>query len=245
MCGRFTNYMTWDDIANLYRLVPGTVPLNLRPQYNIAPGQPVLVIYNGIPGRPTGRTATFMIWGLVPSWSKGPDTRYSMINARAETINVKPAYKGAFRHRRCLIPANGFYEWRKLPDGSKQPYYISAEDGDILSFAGVWEDWLGPDGSEIDSFAIVTVPGKGMIRQVHDRMPVILPPDTHSAWLDPETQKREAMALLQSGTSEGITMKPVSTMVNATRNDHPGLIEETVLGEVQTRPAEPDLFDFS
>ena len=241
MCGRFTNFMTWDEIARLYRLVPVTVPLNIRPQYNIAPSQPVLVVYNGITGRPTGRTATFMIWGLVPSWSKGPDARYSMINARAETIDVK----GAFRHRRCLIPANGFYEWRRQPDGSKQPYYISAEDGAPLSFAGVWEDWLGPDGSEIDSFAIVTVPAKGTIKQVHDRMPVMLPPDMHASWLDPETPKREVMALLQSATSDDIRMQPVSTLVNATRNDHAGLIEEVAPREAPVTPKEPDLFDFS
>ena len=152
--------------------VTGPLP-NVPPRYNIAPTQDAPVVRQTKDA--DEREMDMLRWGLVPSWSQGPDSGYSMINARAETVATKPAFRSAFRFRRCLVPADGFYEWRKVA-GRKQPYRITVKDGEPFAFAGLWEHWTGPDGYVVQSFTIVVTEANELLRPIHDRMPVILDP---------------------------------------------------------------------
>jgi len=231
MCGRFGLLHTWEDMVESYRLV--TPPLNLPPRYNIAPSQPVLAVIagGGGSGAGGGNRATHFQWGLVPSWAKDPAIGAKMINARAETVADKPAFRAAFRRRRCLIPASGFYEWQSQPGngergGPKQPFWIAAADGGLLAFAGLWERWQGADGSELETCSIVTTEANAALRPIHHRMPVILAPADLEAWLDvgDETATAAAAALLRPAADAALTAWPVSRRVNNVRNDDAELI---------------------
>lgn len=162
-------------------------------------------------------------WGLVPSWSKGPDKRFSMINARAETVATKPAYRGPFRHHRCLIPADGFYEWHKEGQ-AKQPYYIHRKDNTPLYFAGLWDHWDDGEGDHIDSCSIITTTANTLMSAIHERMPVILPVGVFDDWLCSD-DSAYLQSLLKPDESTTLECYPVSTMVNNPRNDRAELLE--------------------
>lgn len=219
MCGRYAIKSPPEFLARLFG------PLSRLPSfpahYNAAPTQPLPIIRRDRKG---AREMTLARWGLVPSWSKGPDARFSMINARADTVAIKPAYRAAFRHRRCLVPASGFFEWQ-AGKGGKQAWYFTSADDTPFAFAGVWEDWLGADGSEIESFAIVVTDANDLVLPVHGRMPVILSPEEHARWLGEEdVPTRNVQALLKPFSVGKMTAWPVSRRVNSPTYDAPDIL---------------------
>jgi putative SOS response-associated peptidase YedK len=219
MCGRYVQYSPTDDIADLFG---AAIEIEgFAPRYNAAPMQWLPVIRR----RPSGeRVLQALRWGLLPSWAKDETIAARLINARAETLAEKPAFRAAYRARRCIVPADGFYEWAKRPDG-KQPYFIHAADGTLLAFAGLWERWTRPaDGEVIDSFTIVTTEANPRIRPLHDRMPVILEREVVDVWLDPKTDPARLSALLMPGAEERLAMHPVSRAVGNVRNEGQELI---------------------
>jgi len=212
MCGRFSLAV---DPAVLLELFPGLeVPGDYVARYNIAPTQNVLAVVNG----KHGVKMESLRWGLIPSWAKDMKMGASMINARAESLHEKPAFRSAYQRRRCLIPADGFYEWKKLDEKTKQPMRIHMKDGEPFAFAGLWEYWAPKDGEGVLSCTIVTTESNALLREVHDRMPVIVPPEEFERWLDPS---RDAADLLKPFPAERLAMYPVSRMVNSARIDVP------------------------
>lgn len=206
-------------IAGFYQLAIDWAGKNLPPRYNIAPTQDALVIRRH---PETGqRSADMLRWGLLPGWAKDASGGARMINARAETVADKPSFRAAFAKRRCLVPADGFYEWQTLPRGARQPWLIARADGDLFSFAGLWEGWRAPDGTIVRSFTIITTEANAGLRPIHERMPVILPPEVYTAWLDPATPADDALAMLRPAPDDLLTAYRVSTRVNNVRNDDP------------------------
>ncbi len=223
MCGRFIQYSDPQVYADQFGLEPDTwSAVGVVPRYNLAPGQPVLAVRIGTDGR---RRLDPLRWGLIPAWSLGPDNRFSMINARAETVAGKPAYRAAFRARRCLIPTEGFYEWQALP-GGKHPYLIHRTDRRPFAMAGLWEHWPGrADRPAIASCAIIVTAANAAIGAIHDRMPVILSAADWARWLDPGNRDGSTLRdLLRSAPPEDWTLTPVSRRVNSARIDDPDLI---------------------
>lgn len=219
MCGRFT--MTIDP-EHLQEAFPwAIIPNDLTPRFNIAPSQPVAVIPNNGDNR-----VSMYKWGLIPSWSKDPSIGDRMINARAETLAEKPSFRNAYRRRRCLILADGFYEWQQNPGmKTKQPVYIRLRDNHPFAFAGLWELWNSPDGSEIRSCTIITTQPNSLLEPIHNRMPVILHQDNYSLWLSSEDQLPSALNnLLVPYPSSEMTAYPVSKMVNRPEVDSADLI---------------------
>lgn len=219
MCGRFALTV---DPANLQDAFPEfTFPGQLAPRFNIAPTQPVLVIPNDGTGR-----ADFFVWGLIPSWAKDPSIGARMINARAETLAEKPSFRSAYRYRRCLILADGLFEWQaQVGSKAKVPHYIRLKSGRPFAFAGLWEDWHAPDGSQVKSATIITTQPNELIARLHNRMPVILPPDTYARWLEPAPrQPADLQGLLAPYPAEAMSAYPVSTLVNSPANDRPECI---------------------
>jgi putative SOS response-associated peptidase YedK len=179
MCGRFTLVADPNDLREAFPWV--NIPDGINPRYNVAPSQPVAVIPNDGKNR-----LDFFTWGLIPSWAKDPAIGNRMINARAETLIEKPSFRTAFRRRRCLIPADGFFEWKVEPGRkTKTPMYIRLKSGKPFALAGLWERWDSPDGSTIFSCTIITTQPNELMQVIHNRMPVILPPQAYSLWLDP------------------------------------------------------------
>jgi putative SOS response-associated peptidase YedK len=232
MCGRFSLTTPTEGLRALFGF--DELP-NLPPRYNIAPTQDVAgVKLAGDDGKPS---FTLFRWGLIPSWAKDPSIASRLINARAETIAEKPAFRAAFRRRRCLIPADGFYEWEKRPDGGKQPWRVTLEGGVPFAFAGLWEDWLGADGSEVETCTIVTTDAAPGIAKIHHRMPVILDPADHDGWL--RGTPDDAAALLHPFRGTLVSYR-VSTRVNSVRNDDETLLEPAAAPE-QPENAQLDL----
>jgi putative SOS response-associated peptidase YedK len=195
----------------------------IEPRYNIAPSQKAPVIRPSRDG--SAGEFVFLRWGLIPSWAKDPKIGYKMINARAETLSEKPAFRVAFKKRRCLIPANGFYEWKREWDG-KRPYFIGRKDGGLFAFAGLWERWKGPDEEMIESCVIVTAKANATVAPLHDRMPVIVPPEAYRLWMDTERYGSDEVArLLVPAPEDLLNAYPVSRRVNNPENDDKGLIE--------------------
>jgi putative SOS response-associated peptidase YedK len=218
MCGRFTLTTPMPVLAELF-LFPEAAPQ--PPRYNIAPTQAVATVRAADPNH---RELALCRWGLIPSWANDPAIGNRLINARSETAAEKPAFRSAFRHRRCLILADGFYEWQKT-GGRKQPFYIKMKDGQPFAFAGLWERWEG-GGEPVDTCTILTTEANELVRPVHDRMPVILAPEDYGRWLDPETKKPELLEpLLQPFAADAMTAYPVSPVVNTPRNDSARCIE--------------------
>jgi putative SOS response-associated peptidase YedK len=219
MCGRFDLHTS---VHEFVRLLQAALLYDPAPSYNIAPTQQVAVLRVN---RDDQRELVAMRWGLVPSWSKGPDNRYSMINARAETLPSKPAYRGPFKSRRCLIPADGFFEWQRGPAG-KRPYYIGVGGQQPFAMAGLWEAWTGSNGDRIESCTIITTEANSLIAGIHHRMPVILEPQNYDQWLDhSQQQNNAARALLEPFPVEPMFAHPVSVRVNNAANNEPACIE--------------------
>jgi putative SOS response-associated peptidase YedK len=219
MCGRFTLTADPEELRQAFPWL--NVPDNLQPRYNIAPTQPVAVVPND--GK---NQLDYYVWGLIPSWAKDPEIGNRLINARAETLAEKPSFRSAFKRRRCLILADGFYEWRQSPvQRVKVPTYIQVDSGKPFAFAGLWENWHSSDGSEILSCTIITTQPNALMQEIHNRMPVILPESAYSLWLDPQEHKAaELMPLLQPYTASTMRAFPVSTLVNSPATDAPELI---------------------
>lgn len=216
MCGRFALTTSGMTLAELLRL---TQPPNLEPRYNIAPTQPVAALRT--PSADAERRLEMFHWGLIPSWAKDPAIGNRMINARAETVAEKPAYRAAFRRRRCLIPVSGFYEWQEpQTKGPKQPFYIQMADESPFALAGLWEQWQDPNGSAVESCTIITTSPNELLRPIHDRMPVILPPDDYDRWLDPDqSDVKKLTPMLQPFPAKHMAAYAISTHVNKPSND--------------------------
>ena len=196
------------------------------PRYNIAPTQPVAIVRPDHSGR---RELMLVRWGLIPSWVKDPRTFSTLINARAESAAAKPAFRGALRHKRCLVPADGFYEWTGAP-GRKRPHLLRLRSGGPMALAGLYEHWLGADGSELDTMAILTVPANRHLAALHDRMPAILPPGDFEAWLDVRAvSAEEAQRLLVPAAEDALEIVEVSRKLNDPRNEGPE-VQEAVGG---------------
>lgn len=220
MCGRFVSSSPPDEIARYFDAQP-PAEANVEPNFNVAPTTDVYVVLEDGGVRRVSRHH----WGLVPFWAKDPSVGNRMINARAEGLATKNAYRQAFRKRRCIVPVDGFYEWKKIPgQRTKQPYFIHRPDHEPLALAGLWEEWRGPDKDPesrdvLRSTTIVTTTPNAPMSQIHDRMPVILPASAWSEWLDPANADVDALgALLVPAPPEIITMHPVSTDVGNVRN---------------------------
>lgn len=229
MCGRFVSSSPPDELAK-YFAVEQVAEQALEPSYNVAPTNDVYVVLESGGVR---RLDTFH-WGLVPFWAKDPSVGNKMINARAESLTTKNAFKRAFTKRRCIIPADGFYEWKKIPgQRTKQPMFIQRTDGEPLAFAGLWELWRPKDAAEGDdsqllrSCTIITGRPNERVAEVHDRMPVMLPPSAWDAWLDPANDDLDTLGkLLVPAPSDVVAVHPVSTAVNNVRLKGPELIDE-------------------
>ena len=217
MCGRFV--LTADGKAIQQQFNLESVPTNQVPRYNIAPSQPVLAIANDDPDH-----ATFFQWGLIPSWAKDPKIGYKMINARGETAHEKPAFRSAFKRRRCLIPANGFYEWTKRGK-SKAPMFVHLTDQSLFAFAGLWETWHSAEGDEIRTCTILTTEPNDLVSPLHNRMAVILHEDDYDTWLSPDELGPEVlMPLIRPYEADRMDVYEVSQLVNSPVNDLPECI---------------------
>jgi putative SOS response-associated peptidase YedK len=213
MCGRYTLSTPGEQLAEVFGVEESVV---LEPRFNIAPTQQAPVVLAGSDGG--SPVMEMFTWGLVPYWAKDPSMGGRMINARAETVGERKAFKEAVRRRRCLVPADGFYEWKKIGK-VKQPYYFSRPDGDPLALAGLWEQWRG-DGRELRSFSLITTEANETVAPVHHRMPVILDSENWQTWLGVEGEDAEALhGLLRPGEAGWLTCWPVSTRVNSPAND--------------------------
>jgi putative SOS response-associated peptidase YedK len=223
MCGRYALNSTPRRIAARFQLASD--PFELFPRYNIAPTQPVIIIR--LNAHTMQRELTHVVWGLVPSWAKDPAIGNRMINARSESAAVKPGFRAAMKYRRCIVPADLFYEWRKPTPGdargggkAKQPVAIRRRDGDLLAMAGLWERWQSPDGGEIESCAILTTEANAMMQPLHDRMPVVLAARDEARWLDASMQDpAHVLDLLRPCPDDWLEAYPVSTYVNSPRNE--------------------------
>ena len=229
MCGRFTQRMTWRELHERMDLI-GT-PLNLQPRYNVAPSQDVAVVRT----IDDGRTLAMLRWGLIPAWAKDQAIGHKLINAPSETAAEKPSFRSAFRHRRCLIPADGFYEWRR--EGKiRQPWLFGLRDGAPFAFAGLWERWTVPQGAAlagslaerspgdaVETCTILTTTANETVAPVHGRMPVIMPPDAYGPWLAGEDVP------LAPYPADDMAAHPVSTLVNRPANDDPRCVEPVSL----------------
>jgi putative SOS response-associated peptidase YedK len=217
MCGRYTLKTPINGLAERFEIEE--YPSSLYPSYNIAPTQEVAAVVE----EDEKRKLEMFHWGLIPSWAKDPAIGNKMINARAETVSEKPSYRSAFKKRRCLILADGFYEWQKTDNG-KQPYYIKMQDDSPFAFAGLWEVWQ--DGEEIRSSTIITTDANDLMGEIHHRMPVILHPENYGAWLDPDFDEKEALIdLLKPYPSNEMEAYAVSRRVNKPSNNEPSVVE--------------------
>lgn len=237
MCGRYA-------LTDLKALVKdnrfqlSAFPQNLSPRYNIAPSQPVPAILNQTP-----RELQFVRWGLIPSWAKDPTIGYRMINARAETLAEKPAFRRPLQRQRCLIPADGFYEWQRLGT-RKVPHWIRLTSGEVFAFAGLWDTWTDPKTeTAMTSCTIITTTPNRLLASIHDRMPVILPRESEAAWLSDGLSPEQARALLKPYSAEQMKASLVSTLVNSPSNDTPDVLKAVTqfasrIGATRSRSSE-------
>ena len=217
MCGRYSLIADPGDLARRFEFDGDW--LTLEPAYNVAPTQEVLTVVGG-----ESRRGGFMRWGLIPHWAKNASIGNRMINARAETVGEKPAFRDALRRRRCLVLADGFYEWQRT-GGAKRPMRIVMRSGEPFAFAGLWSVWRDPDGNRIPSCAIITTAANDLLRPIHDRMPVILPRDMEEFWMDSNVDDPGALGTaLAPYADEAMEAYEVSTLVNSAANDGPEVI---------------------
>ena len=218
MCGRFTQRKSAKALEEHF----GAEVPEIQPSFNIAPTQNVLAIRGG----DGGRDASWLKWGLVPAWAKDTSMGARLINARSETVTEKPSFREAFKRRRCIVPADGFYEWQKK-GGRKQPYFFRMKDDRPFGFAGLWERWEGDGGEVLDSCTILTTDANEVLRPVHDRMPVILHSEEYSLWLEAGERERAMLReLLRPYPADEMVSHPVSPLVNSTANRGAELIAE-------------------
>lgn len=224
MCGRYTLGREPESLLDYFH-IHGDVPV-YHLSYNIAPTQLAPVVIQ----QDAQRVCRLMRWGLIPNWSKGPDARFTMINAKAETIDAKPAYKRPFKRQRCLVPCDGFYEWQ--PRGKvKQPYYIHKPDQGLLALAGIWDRWEGGD-EPIESFSIITTAANDLMQNIHERMPAIISPADFDHWLSAANDDGgELKKLLQPYAQADLVMHAVSREVNSPKHDSVALIEPVAIDE--------------
>jgi putative SOS response-associated peptidase YedK len=225
MCGRFTLSTDKDDLQSRFGFTDPQGVL-LKPRYNIAPSQrhPIVVVKEDV------RELDMMRWGLIPSWAKDTKIGYKMINARAEGIETKASFKTPLKKRRCLVLADGFYEWKKQGKSNKVPFLFILKGGKPFAFAGLWDRW-NKEGEEILSFTIITTRANELMQPIHDRMPVILHEKDEARWLDPELQDEDKLLpLLKSFPSDGMQAYEVSTIVNSPKNDTPECIKPVKIG---------------
>jgi putative SOS response-associated peptidase YedK len=218
MCGRYAYYLPPEAMVALFKTLSDMI---YPDRFNIAPTQPIIAIWE----ESGTRKANLARWGFVPAWAKEPQKFPLIINARVEGLIEKPAFRDAIKHTRCIVPASGYYEWRVGPDKVKRPYFVALADGSPMAFAGLYSTWVGPDGEEVDTAAIVTVAAKGEMAELHERIPAILSGDAVEQWLDVRhigVRGAHQLALpLEDGAA---TYHPVSTRVNSANNDGPDLI---------------------
>jgi putative SOS response-associated peptidase YedK len=233
MCGRYSLAVT--NPAQVRVSYPVGEALEIRPRYNVAPTDPVLAVTTDRAGQPRGE---MLRWGLVPGWARDAHGAARMINARAETVAERPAYSRAFERMRCLIPADGFYEWQRSSTGPKQPFHITATGRELFAFAGIWSVWHAPDGGTLRSCSILTTAANEVIAPLHDRMPVILGREQESTWLDPVTPVPALFELLAGLPAAETSLRPVSTAVNDVRYDGPDCLRdpETAGGSAVAQP---------
>jgi putative SOS response-associated peptidase YedK len=231
MCGRYRLSRRKQIIEEHFDALSGEE--DWSPRYNVAPTQPIPVIRQH-PKEPV-RELSLMRWGLIPSWAKDSSAAARMINARSETASTKSAFRDALKSRRCLIPADGFYEWKRNGK-TRQPYCFEVNEGKLFAFAGIWDRWKDPSGQWVKSCSILTTTPNAAISPVHDRMPVILDPDSHDLWLDPGMRNAAATSeLLKPYDGRLMRCSPVSARVNCVANDDEECCAPVELAEVQTR----------
>jgi putative SOS response-associated peptidase YedK len=218
MCGRYTLASPTERLAEEFGVDASSIELS--PNYNVAPTQGVAAVLE----EGGQRRLEVLRWGLIPPWADDPGIGSRMINARSETAPGKPSFRRAFRERRCLIPADGFYEWQRT-NGAKQPYYIHMEDGRPFAFAGLWESWSKGGEGEVRTCTILTTGANALVGEVHDRMPVILAHDVYDVWLDPASERDELTGLLAPYPEDEMEAYPVSRFVNSPSNNDPRCIE--------------------
>jgi len=228
MCGRYTLATPSPD--EIRARFPIGEAVEVRPRYNVAPGDDVLAVTTDREGQPRGE---LLHWGLVPSWAKSAGLGLKMINARAETVAQRPAYRRSFEHFRCLIPADGFYEWRPAPGGPKQAFHITRADGELFAFAGLWSVWRPREGEDpaaqaLRSCTIVTTAANPAVAPLHDRMPVILPREVEAIWLDATTPTAVLLGLLRGLAPEETALHEVGSAVNDARHDAPDCLAPPV-----------------
>ena len=239
MCGRFAFYSPHEAVVRLFGL-PEDTP-EIEPRYNIAPTTGIPAIREDVAGT---RRLALLYWGLVPAWAKEKSIGSRMINARAETLREKPAFRNAYRKRRALVAADGYYEWMKLGAREKQPYFIQPASGTPFAFAALWENWRDPaTGETLQSCTLITTQAPRPIAHIHDRMPLILPSSAYAQWLDPRNEDVERLdRLLQPEGAGKLVARPVSRAVSNARNEGASLIEplpEPLPGLPFDQPAEP------
>jgi putative SOS response-associated peptidase YedK len=250
MCGRYASSRSPDDLAEEFEVVDTRLDTALAPDYNVAPTKEVYAVLDRVPrpddeegsagGADPVRQLRVVRWGLVPFWAKDPSIGSRMINARMETVAEKPAFRRAFSSRRCLLPADGYFEWYetdkeikggKTPKFAKQPFFIRPKDGGVLAMAGLYEIWKDPTRSDEDpekfrwTCTVLTTEATDEAGRIHDRMPLLLTPDRRDAWLDPQTPKDRLLDLLVPAQQSGLEAFPVSTAVGNVRNNGPELVE--------------------
>jgi putative SOS response-associated peptidase YedK len=219
MCGRFELHSAFEIIARIFGL--GTISVPLRPRYNIAPGQDIPIVLN----EGQGRTLVLSRWGLLPPWAKDEKDGYRMINARAETVAEKPSFRSAFAKHRCLVVADGFYEW-KQEGARKKPFYVRLRSGGPFGFAGLYSDWHAPDGGTVRTSTIITTDANGLLAPIHDRMPVIVRPDQYELWLDSSVQEKDRLLpLLRPSADDELELYEVAAAVSSPKNDSAENIE--------------------
>ncbi len=221
MCGRYTLAKPVGAVRE--RFAVGDA-LTFEPRYNIAPGTEIVAVTTDRQGAPRGE---LLRWGLVPAWAKDPAVGFKMINARAETLAERPAYRTPFERFRCLIPADGFYEWQARRGQAKLPFHVTRDDGQLFAFAGLWSVWHRGEPDELRSCTIVTTAANAVMANVHDRMPVILDSETESAWIDAATPAATLQELLRSLPPGQTHLRPVSPAVNDVRNDGPECLDDS------------------
>ena len=232
MCGRYASTTPPEAMRALFRYLEQP---NFPARYNIAPTQPIAIVRMA-EGK---RQFALVRWGLIPAWVRDPRGFSLLINARGESVTEKPAFRNAMKYRRCLIPADGFYEWKREGE-KKRPYFVRLKAGGPMAFAGLWENWMGPNGEEVESAAIVTTQASRSIAHIHDRMPVIVPPEAFDFWLDPKVDAQTATAVIQPARDELLEAYEVSSAVNRTANDSAALVEPLREPEVvEAAPAKP------